>query len=65
MKNTGLCLCIYEQQPFLFLFVAGMVNNYQRNAGTEDDRDSASLSLITSLDVGDQVQKAQKVSVIL
>ena len=37
------------------MFVAGMVNNYQRNAGTEDDRDSASLSLITSLDVGDQV----------
>jgi hypothetical protein len=32
-----------------------MVNNYQRNAGSEDDRDSASLSLLTPLDVGDQV----------
>jgi hypothetical protein len=32
-----------------------MVNNHQRNAGSEDDRDSASLSLITPLDVGDQV----------
>ncbi len=37
------------------LFFLGMVNNYQRNAGSEDDRDSASLSLLTPLDVGDQV----------
>ena len=32
-----------------------MVNNHQRNAGSEDDRDSASTSLITPLEVGDQV----------
>jgi hypothetical protein len=37
------------------MFFLGMVNNYQRNAGSEDDRDSASLSLLTPLDVGDQV----------
>jgi hypothetical protein len=37
------------------IFILGMINNYQRDAGQEDDRDSGSLSLITPLDEGDQV----------
>ena len=32
-----------------------MINNFQRDAGQEDDRDSGSLSLITTLLQGDQV----------
>ena len=32
-----------------------MINNYQRDAGTEDDRDSGTISLITTLKPGDQV----------
>lgn len=32
-----------------------MINNYQRDAGPEDDRDSGSISLITHLENGDQV----------
>ena len=32
-----------------------MINNYQRDAGTEDDRDSGTVSLIASLQPGDQV----------
>ncbi len=32
-----------------------MINNYQRDAGTEDDRDTGSISLITNLKAGDQV----------
>ena len=32
-----------------------MINNYQRDAGTEDDRDSGTISLIASLKPGDQV----------
>ena len=35
--------------------VLGMINNYQSDAGEEDDRDSGSLSVITSLEEGDQV----------
>jgi len=35
--------------------VLGMINNYQRDAGDEDDRDSGSLSLLASLAEGDQV----------
>ncbi len=37
-----------------------MINNYQRDAGQEDDRDSGSLSLITPLDEGDQVSLPKK-----
>ena len=33
-----------------------MINNYQRDAGDEDDRDSGSLSLLASLAEGDQVE---------
>ena len=36
-----------EQLCFL-----GMINNYQRDAGTEDDRDSGTVSLISSLNAG-------------
>lgn len=32
-----------------------MINNYQRDAGDEDDRDSGTISLIASLKEGDQV----------
>ena len=32
-----------------------MINNYQRDAGEEDDRDSGSLTLLASLAEGDQV----------
>ena len=35
--------------------VLGMINNYQRDAGEEDDRDSGSLTLLASLAEGDQV----------
>ena len=35
--------------------VLGMINNYQSDAGEEDDRDSGALSVITSLEEGDQV----------
>jgi len=35
--------------------LAGMINNFQRNAGSEDDRDSASMSLIVNMEVGDEV----------
>ena len=36
-------------------YISGMINNYQRDAGTEDDRDSGTISLITTLKPGDQV----------
>ena len=39
-----------------------MINNYQRDAGQEDDRDSGSLSLISPLDEGDQVFQKLKFS---
>lgn len=32
-----------------------MINNYQRDAGSEDDRDSGSMSLISQFEEGDQV----------
>ena len=35
--------------------VLGMINNYQSDAGEEDDRDSGSLTVLTSLEEGDQV----------
>ena len=35
--------------------VLGMINNYQSEAGEEDDRDSGSLTVISSLKEGDQV----------
>ena len=35
--------------------VLGMINNYQSDAGEEDDRDSGSLTVPTSLEEGDQV----------
>ena len=38
---------LLEQLCFL-----GMINNYQRDAGTEDDRDSGTVSLISSLNTG-------------
>ena len=34
----------------------GMINNFQRDAGLEDDRDSGSVSLISTLEQGDQVR---------
>ncbi len=36
--------------------VLGMINNYQRDAGEEDDRDSGSLTVLTPLSQGDQVR---------
>ncbi len=33
-----------------------MINNYQRDAGEEDDRDSGSLTVLTPLSQGDQVR---------
>ncbi len=38
-------------------FFAGMINNFQRDAGLEDDRDSGSVSLISPLEQGDQVTR--------
>ena len=38
-----------------------MINNYQRDAGDEDDRDSGSLSLLASLAEGDQVESDDNV----
>ena len=35
--------------------VLGMINNYQSEAGDEDDRDSGSLTVLSSLKEGDQV----------
>ena len=35
--------------------VLGMINNYQSEAGEEDDRDSGSLTVLTPLKQGDQV----------
>ena len=32
-----------------------MINNYQQDAGEEDDRDSGSLSILSPLSQGDQV----------
>ena len=32
-----------------------MINNYQSEAGEEDDRDSSSLTILASLKEGDQV----------
>ena len=32
-----------------------MINNYQQDAGEEDDRDSGSLSILSPLSKGDQV----------
>ncbi len=37
--------------------VLGMINNYQREAGEEDDRDSGSLTVLSPLAQGDQVGK--------
>ena len=34
-----------------------MINNYQSEAGEEDDRDSGSLSVLTTLKEGDQVNE--------
>ena len=36
-----------------------MINNYQRDAGEEDDRDSGSLSILSSLKEGDQVRERE------
>ena len=33
-----------------------MINNYQQDAGEEDDRDSGSLSILSPLSKGDQVR---------
>jgi hypothetical protein len=35
-----------------------MINNYQREAGEEDDRDSGSLTVLAPLAQGDQVKMA-------
>ncbi len=40
---------------FRLIQVLGMINNYQRNGDNLDDRDSGSLSTITSLREGDQI----------
>ena len=40
---------------FKYKLFSGMINNYQRDADTEDDRDSGSISILSSLQAGDQV----------
>jgi len=50
---TGFLITLSDTMHFISKI--GMINNYQREAGPEDDRDSGSISLITHLENGDQV----------
>ena len=47
-RSRGQILELFLEQ----LCFLGMINNYQRDAGTEDDRDSGTVSLISSLNTG-------------
>ena len=47
-RSRGKILELFLEQ----LCFLGMINNYQRDAGTEDDRDSGTVSLISSLNTG-------------
>jgi len=55
-NSQAIWCALYKQSPGDEGWeVLGMINNYQRDAGEEDDRDSGSLSIIASLKEGDQV----------
>jgi len=56
VDHKAIWCALYKQSPGDEGWqVLGMINNYQRDAGDEDDRDSGSLSLLASLAEGDQV----------
>ena len=56
-NSQAIWCALYKQSPGDEGWqVLGMINNYQRDAGDEDDRDSGSLSLLASLAEGDQVR---------
>lgn len=55
-NSQAIWCALYKQSPGDEGWqVLGMINNYQRDAGEEDDRDSGSLSLLATLKEGDQV----------
>jgi len=55
-NSQAIWCALYKQSPGDEGWqVLGMINNYQRDAGDEDDRDSGSLSILASLKEGDQV----------
>jgi len=55
-NSQAIWCALYKQSPGDEGWqVLGMINNYQRDAGEEDDRDSGSLTLLASLAEGDQV----------
>lgn len=63
-NSQAIWCALYKQSPGDEGWqVLGMINNYQRDAGEEDDRDSGSLSLLATLKEGDQV--AQVVGPVL
>jgi len=55
-NSQAIWCALYKQSPGDEGWqVLGMINNYQRDAGEEDDRDSGSLSILATLIAGDQV----------
>jgi len=55
-NSQAIWCALYKQSPGDEGWqVLGMINNYQRDAGDEDDRDSGSLSILSTLKEGDQV----------
>merc|ERR1711892_347182 len=55
-NSQAIWCALYKQSPGDEGWqVLGMINNYQRDAGEEDDRDSGSLSILATLKEGDQV----------
>jgi len=55
-NSQAIWCALYKQSPGDEGWqVLGMINNYQRDAGDEDDRDSGSLSILATLKEGDQV----------
>ncbi|XP_023338151.1 GRIP and coiled-coil domain-containing protein C27D7.02c [Eurytemora carolleeae] len=56
VNSQAIWCALYKQSPGEEGWqVLGMINNYQQDAGEEDDRDSGSLSILSPLSKGDQV----------
>jgi len=56
VNSQAIWCALYKQSPGDEGWqVLGMINNYQSEAGEEDDRDSSSLTILASLKEGDQV----------
>uniref|UniRef100_A0A0K2SZP3 C1q domain-containing protein n=1 Tax=Lepeophtheirus salmonis TaxID=72036 RepID=A0A0K2SZP3_LEPSM len=56
VNSKAIWCALYKQSPGSDGWkVLGMINNFQSDAAAEDDRDSASLTLISNLEAGDQI----------